>query len=188
MGWRSIVKINNWRELKLTKKSVLFIDIYYYILLVIALALTIRILINTWAYSDVIDQGKIMMYSIYGCIATSVLGCSCYYTRKLYRLKLAGKLCYPKEKSEEELKILGAISYFLSRPLYAMVFSIISIIGIKCGLMSFSLQKVEISASFIEVTMFICFFIGFGTGKFLSLVENKTEDILDKGFEDSSSI
>lgn len=182
------MKSTSWSELKLTKRNILLINIYYYILFIATLAVTIWVLINAWVGGNAIEQGKVMMYSIYGCISTSILGCSCYYTRKLYKLKLAGKLYYPQENKGEELKVLGALSYFLSRPLYASTFSIIAIIGIKCGLMNFSLNQVEISSSFIEVTMFICFFIGFGTGKFLNLVESKTEDIIDKGIEDDSFI
>lgn len=181
------MKDTNWNELKLTKKSIIFIDIYYYVLLVSTLVATIRVLINIWGIGTSIEQGEIMIYVIYGAISTSILGCSCYYIRKLYKLKLAGKLHYPEE-NEEELKLMGALSYFLSRPLYAITFSIIVIIGIKCGLINFSMQNGELSSSFIELMMFICFFIGFGTGRFLNLVENTAEDIIDKGFDNNSSI
>lgn len=171
-------------ELKLKKHHVVIIDLYYYLLLILSFIMSTICMLkgNTLDVSS--NQIEILSVAVVGAISMSILGCSCFYIRKLYKLKLGNKIHIMAEDIDEIGEVLGAISYLISRPIYSAIFALVVILGMKSGLMGISSYDVQLAPSFIDLIMFICFFIGFGTGRVLNLVESKTEDILNNTFTD----
>lgn len=98
------------------------------------------------------------------------MGSSIYYIRKLY------KDCFQDDKISFEkdfLKQLATIVYFLTRPFFAVAFSLAIIIGIKAGFIIIATSQNEINnVNFIYSSIFISFVSGFKIGKLISKIEN----------------
>ncbi len=110
-------------------------------------------------------------------------GSAIYYTRKLYKscfqdskLEII-KTGYYKEK-------LATMVYFVSRPIFSAIFAILLIIGMKSGIIFSSENKVDLSERFVYLVMFLSFFLGFLSGKFINKLENNGTKYLDRSLKE----
>lgn len=126
--------------------------------------------------------------SLIGSIGTTLLGCSIYYIRKLYKLSLSGNFLMEIKTPNDKLENLGTMIYFMFRPIFGISFTILMLLGIKCGIVTVSSKSLDLNSSFTDLTMFLSYFIGFSTGKFLSTLEKKSEKIINNLFKENITL
>lgn len=175
-------------------KSIKLLYFYFFTLLLLSVILSIFILVlNSLDLSLYFPKDKSsllailydsdtknlnrMILSIFGSIGTSVLGCSIYYIRKLYKLSLADRFIFPSADPYDKLKGMGALFYFISRPFFTIAFTLLLLLGFKASLFTIMDSSIVFSSGFCDICMFISFFMGFATGDFLSSIEKKANYI-----------
>ncbi|KEH91697.1 hypothetical protein Z962_p0074 (plasmid) [Clostridium botulinum C/D str. BKT12695] len=133
--------------------------------------------------------GKLNQYNLalVGSIGTTLLGCSIYYIKKLYKLSLSGNFLMNILTNNDKLENWGTMLYFMFRPIFSISFTILMILGIKGGMITVAGKSIEVNSSFTDLTMFLAYFIGFSTGKFLSTLEKKSDKIIDTVLKEDSS-
>lgn len=160
------------RKLYITPNWVRLVFFYYCVLFGVGLYFTISTLLFAAVSLDVIKDALI------GSIAISVCASSIFYIRKLY------KLCFSYASEQEnddqiQLKRLGTLFYFFTRPIFAVLFSILVVIGFSSG-MNAAAKSTSLEVGFVYLTMFFSFYVGFLSGAFIKKLEKDGTKKLDK--------
>jgi hypothetical protein len=173
------------RKLFITEGWVTFLFIYYFIIFLVGLLFAVCPLIYNSIYEKTIST---LLLAIVGSIGMAANGSAIFYIRKLY------KLCFKEyvpinDKENTYLKRLGTIIYFLARPLFAIGFSILIIISLKSGFMLTisNTDLIHLNDGFIYLSMFLSFFVGFLSGRFINQLENRGEKVLNSFLSDIDS-
>lgn len=178
-------------------KGIVLLFTYFFIILILGLTVSIFSLFIS-LNSDVcyiplicnsFDTTKglnIYILSLIGSIGSSLLGDSVYYIRKLYKLSLGDKFLFKIETSQDKIENFGTLMYFISRPFFSISFSILILIGIKSGMFILTGKPNSFNSNVIEVIMFINYFTGFSTGKFLETLESKSDKVIKSLFGENS--
>ena len=69
---------------------------------------------------------------------------------------------------------------FIGRPFFSIGFSLLVVLGLQSGMMMASDESPELGAGFVHIAMFLSFFVGFLSGKFIKRLEVYGENLLDK--------
>lgn len=114
----------------------------------------------------------IMGSTIKGSIAISLAAASIAYIRKLY------KLCFQYSSDQEDedqifLKRLGTLVYFVTRPIFSVVFSILVVATLRSGFLVSTDKAVELDIGFVYIAMISSFYVGFLSGEFIKKLEEK---------------
>lgn len=153
----------------LTKCDLVGIFLFYAATMIISISLLLFELLENSATTAI--SGYPFVITL---VSSSLAGSTIFYTRKLY--KSAINTNYNFEHSEQKsIQRIGTIAFFLFRPLYGLIFAIVS----------YSLWKASISAStnlqpqnndlmFVVIT--IGFFSGFSAGKLVEKFEERNPD------------
>lgn len=162
----------------LSIKNVLFLFVYYFILLFITVSLTINILYNHYLnVSNSADFIENFNTILTGCISFSICASCIYYIRKLYKLSLSDKITISSNKTN--LIHLGTLCYFIIRPWFAGVFSIILFLGLNSGILIVNGNNNHPTNRLMDLYIFSSFFVGFSSGKFLHFIENKSGELIN---------
>ena len=164
------------KKLYITDLWVTLLFIYYFIFLIAGVFLAILAKIPDKIYYK---QIYLLHLGIIGSIGMASNGAAIFYIRKLY------KLCFRENlKSEDSentyMRRLGTIIYFIGRPLFSIGFSILVVIGLQSGFMLTNQEPLELNNGFVYMTMFISFFVGFLSGRFVKKLEASGKNLLDK--------
>lgn len=73
---------------------------------------------------------------------------------------------------------LGTVVYYLARPLFAVGFSLLLVIGLLSGMTLVSKEGIELNQNFVYMTMFLSFYVGFLTGRFVKNLETSGNRVL----------
>lgn len=162
------------RRLYITKTWVVIIFIYYFALFIFAIYYSIDVLLN----GELVGQNALYR-ALVGSIAIALAASSAAYIRKLY------KLCFMFSSEHDNddqvfLKRLGTIVYFLARPLFAVIFAVVVVIGVYSGILLSTSPALVIEDGFVYLTMASSFYVGFLSGEFIKRIETKGRDKLDK--------
>lgn len=142
-----------------TYKNIIVITIYYVLLFLIAIAVFAGTIFVEYTSCLPI---KSMPLAIIGCSATSLLGSVIYYIRKIYRASIHDKI---KPKDEiNSIQKWGTMLYFFIRPIFAMIITVIIVLGLSVGVFAFFITGGTLSETFVNFTMVIAFFLGFSNG------------------------
>ena len=149
------------KKLFLTKKAIIGIAIYYSVIFFATLVSIIYIF----------STRELQMNLAYLLSSLSaLLSSSIYYVRKLY------KSCFIEDKvsfEQDFLKQFASIVYFITRPFFAVAFSILIIFGIKGGFIIISSSPNSLDTNnFIYTCSFLSFIAGFRTGSIITKLEN----------------
>jgi hypothetical protein len=169
--------MSNITVLFLSKRIIISIFIYYFILFIIGNFLSILVLVP----NQIIDNTNHLINALTGSIGMSLIGSTIFYIRKLYKSCINGNLT--SEISEDNFLIrLGTMVYYTARPLFSVGFSVLIIIGLLSGILtiSTSTEKNEINVGFVYLTMFLSFFSGFSSGRFVKILEKKGDAVFEK--------
>ncbi|NRT76276.1 hypothetical protein [Clostridium beijerinckii] len=170
---------------KLSIKNIYSLFIYYFILLILTVLNTIYILyIHYLNLSNDTNFTENFNNILSGCISFSICASCIYYIRKLYKLSLANRIEIFSTNNADLIHI-GTLCYFIIRPWFAGVFSIILFLGLNSGILIVSGNN-NSTNKLMDLYIFLSFFVGFSSGKFLHYIENKSGDIIDS-FSNSKS-
>lgn len=164
------------RNLYLTNSWITCLFLYYFITLVFGFLLSLLALQPEHFFTN---NNNILRLSIIGSIGMALNGSAIFYIRKLYKLCFAENLKLDGP-SNTYVRRLGTVIYFFARPLFSVGFSILVVIGLQSGFMLTSSKPLELNSGFVYLTMFLSFFVGFLSGKFIKKLENSGDKILDK--------
>nr|AXB84834.1 hypothetical protein DRB99_07585 [Clostridium butyricum] len=162
----------------LSVNNLIFLFIYYTVLLLVSSLITIHLIYTHYLSLSVnvnytIGFNKILIT----CISFSICSSCIYYIRKLYKLSLANKI-YISSNNNDKLRKLGTISYFLIRPWFSGVFSIVMFLGLNSGILIVSGTNIPYNR-LMDLYIFLSFFVGFSSGKFIQFIETKSDDIIN---------
>ena len=159
---------------KITKGAIIFIFIYYILLLTISASILFTQLSVKLNSPEVITFTNTIFCSIF----LSIIGAATFYIRKLYKACINLDVNQPKEESDK-IRQIGVIFYFLLRPVFAIVFSILIIIATKSGVGLLSEGNLN-SVRFFYYCLLISFFTGYSCGRFLDNMEKIKDKIAEK--------
>lgn len=163
----------------LSKNNIIFLFSYYFILLFVTVSITIYILYNHYLnISNSTSFIESFNTILAGCISFSICASCIYYIRKLYKLSLADKITV-LSSNEINLIHIGTLCYFIIRPWFAGVFSIILFLGLNSGILIVNGNNNHPTNRLMDLYIFLSFFVGFSSGKFLHFIENKSGDLIN---------
>ena len=165
-----------WFKLTIAKIRILFC--YYIVLFHVGLVLCLYTFFN----DCFIFKFSISQLALIGSIGTSILGCSIFYLRKLYKSCIGADIEIV-DASKTDSQVMGVYFYFLLRPLFSVAFALLIFVSIKSGMYVITNPKNEnelLDTGFIFFTMVVSFFGGFGAGDFLNILEDKTNKVLNR--------
>lgn len=113
--------------------------------------------------------------AVIGAIGMSATGSAIYYLRKLYKSCF---LATPDSSTENKLKRIGTVIYFLVRPVFSIGFSLLVIVSLRAGFTLASKKPIELNEGFIYVSMFLSFYVGFFSGRFINNLEESSDKML----------
>lgn len=163
---------------KLSKKNIKFLFIYFSILLLIGIGLSIIVL----NFEIVNYKFRITSYSIIGGIGTSLIGSTIFYLRKLYKSSIKSLLSQPLNE-QDQINEIGLFIYYLLRPIFAICFSLLIHICLKANVSIISVKGSEFEPGLIYLSMLLSFFMGFASGDVISKLEKVSKDISEKALD-----
>lgn len=111
-----------------------------------------------------------------GSISSSLLGASVSYIKKIYQMSIGNLFNITKVLNNESF---GSLLYFIYRPIFAIIFSLVIFSAIKIGIIPIISSNSEITSNTVDFCMLISFFIGLNAGKLLNILENSGNKIVD---------
>lgn len=114
-------------EYSLSLKTVIILFIYYICISIAGLVTSLYLLINS---QNIISSKKLIIYTFFLSIASSSMLSSMYYIRKLYKACIMDLI----KKGNGIIKEIGNTLYFVTRPLFSVVFSVVFIICMFGGM------------------------------------------------------
>ncbi len=159
----------------LSRKKIKCLFWYFGLLLLIGIGLSTIGLKHDYF----INELSITSISLIGGIGTALMGATIFYLRKLYKSSIKNILSEPSE-DKDKTKELGLFAYYLLRPIFAMVFSVIFHIGLKASISFVTVTETNLAEGMIYLTMIVSFFLGFAAGDLINKLEDYSKDIVDK--------
>lgn len=149
----------------LSIKNIIFLLFYYLLLIIIGTINTIYTM-NSINYGN--QNCNYLLCAFLGSVSIGVMLCSVYYIKCLYKACIDNRI----EEKNDIIKI-GNMGYFLFRPLFVVVFSIVFICFILSGMFVVTANLDYIlNEKFVYLCMVSCSFLGFSIGKFFDKFEN----------------
>ena len=129
------------------------------------------------------DNSNGFQEGLYGAMATSMLGASIYYARKLYKGCKYGDIVLI-DQGQDVVRRLGVMFYYFIRPLFAVCFGLLTVLLIKGGISVMSAPPAEgadaaAHVNFVYVVMTLAFFVGFSSPQFIDGLEEKGKGVVD---------
>lgn len=169
---------NEW--FRFTKEKALGILIYYGILFLISIPLAISGILNNYLPTTF----SIIEKSIIAGIGFSIIGSIIFYSKKIYKACINLDFIKP-EKEDDRIRAFGITAYFVFRPLFAIIFTLLLIILLKLGIKTISIQANDLKDDFILLTSFLSFFCGYSSGDILDIFDSKGKQIIGNIFNNS---
>lgn len=165
------------RKLYITKNWVVAILLYYSLIFIIATYKATSLLIDLSSKLE-ITAAYIFESALVGSMSIAISASAIAYIRKLY------KLCFSYASSQDNddqlhLKQLGTAFYFFTRPLFAVAFAILIVVGMRSGMVAAS-KAVTFDEGFVYVCMFFSFYAGFLSGEAIKNIERYGKNKLNQ--------
>lgn len=184
---------------KVEKHELILLYLYYSFICFFAICISVMVIasnnlnlslfppeFNFFLYGSftVNTSSKLNVYNLafLGSMSSALLGASITYIKKLYVFSLGNIFDLDVNGEKDTVTKLGTIIYFLFRPVFATIFSIIAFLGLKIGIVPLVNNNSDISSA-VYMYMFISFFIGFGVGSVLSCLEKNCDTLINKTIE-----
>lgn len=124
-----------------------------------------------------LEKSEIIRYTILSSLTISLTTCALQYIRRLYKACIEERI----DTIACPIRSTGNIMYFLSRPLFSLVFSLLFIISVLAGyLVIGGTLDVIINENFLYMCVIISSFIGFSVGKVLDYYKSISENTVSK--------
>ncbi|HEY5259136.1 MAG TPA: hypothetical protein VIJ46_00695 [Rhabdochlamydiaceae bacterium] len=152
-------------DLSFSVVSVAGLFIWYVIIFFVGGGLLLKNLISTDALS-----GEATLRASLTCAAGAALvSSSLFYVRKLYKDVFANS--YNKRASANGLMAVATIIYFVSRPLFAILFAIMTVLTAATFIHATTVNETKLSIGFVLVTVLISAYGAAATGTFIKRFE-----------------
>lgn len=161
------------RALYLTQRQTKTLFAYYFLTFISSFICALSVFIP-----DPLSTFNFLELALIGSSSMACLGSTIYYTRKLYKSVLSDLLVTCD--SHQDLKAFATFIYFFARPLFSIAFALLVVIGVKSGLVLSGGPEAGLNYGFVQLTMFVSFFVGFLAGRFLRQLESWGERILEQ--------
>lgn len=153
--------------------NIIVISLYYIFLFL--LAILICVFVFLWEYQENPPFNMIQL-SIIGSATNGLLGSTICYIRKMYLLSIQNRLIHDYCLAEK----VGTILYFMIRPLFSMVLTVIIMLGVAVGIFSFFVAGGELTHNFINFSMVVSFFLGISNGKLMDKLNEVGNNFISK--------
>lgn len=157
----------------LSGRWLIIIAVYYILLFFVSIYFLGQVLI--WEYQSV-PPFNVIQLAIIGSAAAGLLGGTIYYIRKIYLIGIRNNLknnCCLAEKT-------GTILYFMIRPLFSMVITVVIMMGFAVGIFSFFVGGGILTHNFINFSMVVSFFLGVSNGKLMDKLNEVGNNFISK--------
>lgn len=162
---------NTWGKMKF--HSILSISAYYIILIISSLVF----IIYTFCKYSVLVGINAFIFSLTISIPFALVSSSIYYTRKIYKLCIEGRIV--KREENDNYQEFGLILYLITRPLFAVFFSIFTVIFLYSFLCSLVSSSNGVGDGFIFSSIVISTAISYASGTFLDTIDKKFKCIAE---------
>lgn len=154
----------------MSKKMLIFLLIYYFIILISGGIFAIIIACDLMKE---VDQEQIMKLAFIVSIAVSGMLCSVQYIKRLYKACLTDRI----ELSNDAVKCIGNVTYFLFRPFFAFAFSIVMVFMLLSGMfvVTGNLDYI-LNKKFVYLCVVISSFLGYSVGNLLDKFEKISKE------------
>jgi hypothetical protein len=162
----------------LSKRVLIALLTFYVVLLVFGLLSSLYAIIPRIIVKSI---PAVLTRATIGSLSMSAVGSTVFYLRKLYKAAISGRLQLD-DRYELSIVRLGTAVYYFARPLFALAFSILVVVGLLAGFFAVSSPSLDLQQGFVFVTMFFSFFAGFSAGAFVRRLEESSDTFLDHIF------
>ncbi len=155
---------------ELTKSQIITIFVYYFVIMLVGIALSIYVLCNL---EGEITQNQLMIKIIVASLSVSAMLSSLQYIKRLYKACITNRIA----ESPTFMGSLGNTVYFLLRPFYAFVFVIIMIFAVLSGMFTITgnLDYI-INDKFLYLCVVLSSYIGYSVGNVLDKFEKASNE------------
>lgn len=164
----------------LSRNKIKFLFFYFSTLLIIGITLS-ALSLN---YEIFLRDQTITIISLIGGVGTALMGATIYYMRKLYKCSIKSIFSNPKDDNGK-IREMGLFAYYLLRPVFSIIFSIIFHIALKASVSIVTVKETNLDTGMIFLTMIFSFFIGFSAGDIIDKLEFYSKEFIDKAIRSS---
>lgn len=158
--------------IKLTRKEVKHIFIYYCIIFIISLVV-FGFIIGSFVNISRDNIGILLIFSF----TCGLLGSTFYYIRKLYKSCI--QLLVDAGNSTNSIDALGAKVYFYFRPIMGATLAVLIVLGIYGGFFFLQDQPAINTEKFYIFTALVAFIVGFSNGNIIIRLDRSKDKIAD---------
>lgn len=160
-------------EYSLTKNLLIFLFVYYLLILICGCANAIYI---GYSLTEEIPQNLLLRKIFIISLSVSGMLCSVQYIKRLYKACITERI----NTQPNTFKRIGNLVYFISRPFFACVFSVIAVFCLLSGMfiVAGSLDYI-LNKKFLYLCVIISAIIGFSVGKVLDKFEGISIERID---------
>lgn len=154
----------------LSKNMLIFLFVYYFIIIICGGFLAIRI---ACFLMENLNQKQTMGMAFIISIAVSGMMCSIQYIKRLYKACLTDRI----KSHDDAIKYIGNVTYFIFRPFFAFVFSIIMVFMLLSGMfiVAGNLDYI-LNRKFVYLCVVISSFLGYSVGNLIDKFEKISKE------------
>jgi hypothetical protein len=162
---------------RLSRNELIAIFVIYIAIAVIGLVASLLTLLNVGTKE--LSISEILINTIIGSLAASGMFSSLQYLKRLYKACIYERVLEARSKGNFEA--IGNLIYFITRPVYALAFSVGSIVVLLSGLF-FILESGAnmINTKFYYLCYMVSSIIGFSVGRVLDKLKTFSDRKVDK--------
>jgi hypothetical protein len=172
---KAVNKKHEW--FRLGKKPAQFILVYLLLIGLISIVLLVSMLIKE---TNPFPQIEVFSTSIIYSIAASLIGSSIYYSRKMYKACINLDMIKPNGDGDE-IREIGVIYYYISRPLYSACLGVIACVALRSGTELIT-KDGAINNNFPYLILIVAFFVGYSSADFIDSLEAKGKQVVQGVF------
>lgn len=161
----------------LSKKSYITLILYFIIILILGLSGCIII----FAHMESLLQNNLLLWTVICSLCSTCSFSAIHYIKVLYKAAITERIDISNDNS---LLKIGNIVYFTTRPIFAIAFSVILVIGLMGGIVILT-PSIEfiINERFLYLSVILSSIIGFATGNVLDSYSFFSKERVEKFFE-----
>lgn len=156
--------------IKLSKKEVKHIFIYYFAIFILSLII-VGVIIYRLINLATDNLGLLLVFAF----VCGLLGSTFYYIRKLYKSCI--QLIVDTESASDTVRALGAKVYFYFRPIMGATLAALIILGIYGGFFFLQDQPTINTEKFYIFTAVVSFVVGFSNGNIIVQLDKSKDKI-----------
>lgn len=154
----------------LSKKMIIFLFVYYFIILFCGVVLSITVACELMTE---LDQIQIIKNAFLASIVVSGMLCSVQYIKRLYKACITNRI----ELNGDIIIMIGNLTYFIFRPCFAFVFAVVIVFALLSGMfiVTGNLDYV-LNEKFVYLCIIISSFEGYSVGNLMDRFEKVSEE------------